>query len=349
MPDDLIGVAPVWRVVQVLRTGYIGVDLFFALRGFLITRLLLAERRREAGINLRRFYIRRLLRITPIYYLCVLVVGATWPTGPGLRASLLVYGFNYYLPFHPTPTPIEHVWSLAVEEQFYLVWPILVAMLPLARMRLVTLVLAPMLAVASAVLMASSLPDALAGELIYTSLPTRAFSLLLGSYVATREAEGAPVLVRTGLLTCLAGAGILALSVIGRAVHLIPAGGWYWCGALVGFGMFATGTVAAAAAPTAPGLLTAALSWPPLRFIGRISYGLYLYHLPILYYLGINQAALGGGGVHAARLLMAYGLAFIAATVSYYAIERPALRSSGRILWWLDRAAFPTGRPMRKG
>ncbi|MGI4952090.1 MAG: acyltransferase family protein [Janthinobacterium lividum] len=337
--DDLVGAAPFWRLVQVLRTGYVGVDLFFALSGFLITRLLLAERRRAGSINLRRFYVRRVLRIMPVYYISVLVVGAIWPTGPMLRTSLLLYGFNYYLPFQPTPYPLEHVWSLAVEEQFYLIWPLLVGVLPLARMRLATLVAAPLLAVGSAVLLASLVPDLLAGELIYTSLPTRAFSLLLGSYVATREFEGAPIRRGVAMPACLAGGAILLANVIGRAVHLVPPGGWYWCGALVGFGVFAVGIVATAAAPDAPPRMVAALSWAPLRFVGRISYGLYLYHLPILYGFGINQAAVGDGGVHAARLALAYGLAAVAATLSYYLVERPLLRRSPQVTRWIERMA----------
>ena len=301
---DVPLLAPFWKAVEILRTGYVGVDLFFALSGFLITRLLLDERRVTGGIDLRRFYVRRTLRIFPIYYLTILVVSFTWPTTPGLRLSLLAYAFNYYAPFYLTSYPLEHTWSLAVEEQFYLVWPMLLSALPLAALPLVTGKFAPTLALAVAAAFALLLPATLAGELIYMTLPTRMLSLMLGASLAVAESRRRPIGLRLSLLTMTAGSAVLLAGLTGRAVHLVPPGGVYWCFALVGYGAFAAGAVGAAADAWHP--LVAALSWPPLRFVGRISYGLYLYHLPVLYLprdqSGRDKRAWRVGGTPAARL-----------------------------------------------
>ena len=328
---DLPLLAPFWHGVELLRPGHVGVDLFFALSGFLITRLLLEERRREGGINLRRFYVRRTLRIFPIYYFAVLLVSFTWPTRPGVRFSLLAYAFNYYLPFHPWPYPLEHTWSLAVEEQFYLLWPMLLASLPLVALPLATRTIGPAFAVGVAILFAALLPPVLAGELIHTSLPTRMFSLMLGAALAVAEGEGRAAGWRQCMFGLLAGAVILLATVAGRAAHLVPPGGIYWCFAIVGYGFLATGILGVAAASDAPAPVIAALSWHPLRLVGRISYGLYLYHLPIFFFLGINQAALDGAGVSARRLLLGYAVSVAVAAASYLLIERPLLRSRDRI------------------
>ena len=96
-----------WRVVQACHPGHFGVDLFFVLSGFLITRILVRERARTGAISFSEFYARRALRIFPIYYLCVAVVILAFPTAPGARTSLLLYIFNYYHLLNPAPYPLE--------------------------------------------------------------------------------------------------------------------------------------------------------------------------------------------------------------------------------------------------
>src|SRR5882672_2186860 len=118
-----VPVASTPGVVRLLRSafnpGYLGVDLFFVLSGFLITRILLADRENERP--LRFFLARRALRIFPIYYLLLAVLLLAKP-GQYL-AWCAIYLSNFHFMFDKTPNPLPHTWSLAIEEHFYLIWP----------------------------------------------------------------------------------------------------------------------------------------------------------------------------------------------------------------------------------
>src|SRR5262249_44592641 len=120
--------------------GSIGVDIFFVLSGFLITALLLEERQSTGSVNLKQFYLRRALRLLPalvamLLFCCLYSLAFDKPQDARTTCkdalSVLLYYFNWRLAFDPTPpaVPLLHTWSLSVEEQFYLVWPILVACL----------------------------------------------------------------------------------------------------------------------------------------------------------------------------------------------------------------------------
>src|SRR5262249_43976988 len=118
-----------------LSPGLVGVDIFFVLSGFLITRILIADKAR--GMPLKNFLIRRFLRIFPIYYLTILLV---FLYAPG-RYILYCAGYlgNFYFAYHPAHLPLHHTWSLAVEEHFYLLWPFAVYRLSLPAARRATL------------------------------------------------------------------------------------------------------------------------------------------------------------------------------------------------------------------
>jgi peptidoglycan/LPS O-acetylase OafA/YrhL len=319
-----------WSLGQALRVGYLGVDLFFILSGFLITRGLLAERRSTGSVSLWRFYARRGLRIYPIYFLSVFFVALVYPTKRILLASLLVYGFNYYHPLDPQPYPMEHSWSLDVEDQFYLLWPLLFALIPLGAGARVTGIVIPALAVLSAVTLASLLEPSLAAAYIYTSLPTEMLSLSLGAYLAYREAEARPFPPAACLALSGGGAGLLVLDLAGRSAGIVPAGGWYWCVALVGTSLACFGVVAHLTLGRPAAILDEALRARPLRWVGRISYGLYLYHLVVLFMLGINPAAMDGRGAAAWQVVLALALSFAAAALSYEVLEKRILRYKAR-------------------
>ena len=319
--------ALIWQAVQTLRTGYIGVDLFFVLSGFLISRLLIREKRLTTRINLFAFYRRRAYRIFPIYYLALLFCIIVFAPSYGATASLLFYMFNYYHPFHPAPFALEHTWSLCVEEQFYLLWPMILTIMPLKSGRLLTLFALPAIALASAAVLIISFEPVLAAELIYNSLFTRMLSLSLGAYLAFREAEAAPIGVRTCLITIISGVVILFTTLECRSLGWLSAGGAYTAAALLGYAVLEGGTVALVLS-NAWGWLSRALSWAWLRFIGRMSYGLYLYHLIILFVLGINPANAAGGvsfSAFAAALVLTFGIAM----VSYRFVEQPLLAMRG--------------------
>ncbi|MGO9132776.1 MAG: acyltransferase family protein [Methylovirgula sp.] len=336
----------VWQIVQIGRTGYIGVDLFFVLSGFLITRLLLRERVETGSISLTAFYTRRMLRIFPIYYLCVFVTALAFPPDHGATLSLAAYVFNYYHPLHPAPYPMEHAWSLAVEEQFYLLWPTILVIIPLAWGRRVTGILIPAVALAAAITLSAILKPDLAAAFIYSGLPTRMLSLSLGAYIAFREADHAPLqsYAYSGLVT----AGLLALGLdgLGRALGLIPSGGWYWCVALAGFALIGYGALAYLAFQPAV-WVKRLLSWPPLAYIGRISYGIYLYHLIILFAFRINPARADGVGAPVWKIAAALALTLVVSALSHAFIERPFLELKARFAR-RPRAAKPSALPVPK-
>ena len=313
----------VWQAAQTLRTGYIGVDLFFVLSGFLITRILIRERRIDGKINLFAFYQRRALRIFPIYYLSLLVCLVLFPTNMGETDSLIFYFFNYYHPFHPLPYPMEHTWSLAVEEQFYLLWPAVVATFSLNWSRRLSHIIIPALALVCALILTVTFTPTMAAAPIYNSLPTRMLSLSFGAYLAFRESESALISWRTCIIVSALGIAALALAFVTRAEGWISSGGIYWTMALLGYALLAAGAVALVINAKFT-FVERLLSMVWLRFVGRISYGIYLYHLIILFILGINPANVSEG-VSAGSFFLALTLTFVVATLSFVLIEKPLL------------------------
>ena len=322
-----------WSVAQSLRTGALGVDLFFALSGFLITRILLRQRLMRGGFSLRVFYARRALRILPIYYLtvvaCILYFGTAWPQTLGA----LTYTINYILPFHPEPFVLEHSWSLAVEEQFYLVWPLVLARVPLHWLPRLTGLVVPLAALAASLLFAMLTDGPIGSQLVYMSTPSRIITLSLGAYLAVREQRQSPMRSLECVCLLVGGVGGLVLAVALRRFGVLVPGGPYWCAITLASGMAASGCVAALVfgRDDAVGLLRAVLSVRPLRYIGAISYGLYLYHLPILYALRINPAAVDWHGAPAPLALLAVVLTGLVAVLSFHLIERPLLRLKNRL------------------
>lgn len=335
-----------WKVSQVLRTGYIGVDLFFVLSGFLITRILLAERDATGSISFARFYLKRALRIFPIYYLCVAIYAVTFAHGDGDVLGLATYTFNYYKPFHPAPSALEHTWSLSVEEQFYLLWPLIVSATPRSWGRTLTGAVVPLVGFAVALGVASSLDSEVAATVIYMSGPTRMVSLSLGAYLAYREVAMDRLAVPRAAGLVALGAALLAADNAGRALHVIPAGGYYWCLALAGYAAFSTGAVALLIGGDTEvlGPLKAMLRLPPLRYIGRISYGLYLYHYLILFLFGLAPYETEGIGAGFVRTALALVATFAVAGLSYELLELPLLRIKDRL-----STERPPRRPLAVG
>jgi peptidoglycan/LPS O-acetylase OafA/YrhL len=343
-------------------SGWAGVDLFFALSGFLITRLLLEEERRSkdadgrARFNLGRFYVRRALRILPPYYFVFLLnllllsrlaavpsASWAWPETGGSAifavASLLAFFSNYAT---PTGAGLAYVvtWSLCVEEHFYLLWPSALRWIRRPGTRLWVAGLVCLL-----------LPlwrwrAAAAGNLvqIHTLSHFRIDSILWGAATALGFAWIAHRRwLRWGALgaSALAAAVLVARKDLGFAPFPTP------LGAGLGLTLLALASAAlvaqVAAAPES--LLVRMLEWPPLRGVGRVSYGMYLLHFQ----------AIDLGWAIAPRWLIRYPsslrfacfaalfslLSFALASLMHFLLERPALRLK-------ERYAAPSGgRPRR--
>lgn len=323
---------PGWLVTacQFVGPGGLGVELFFALSGFLITRILIAEREQEVPV--RWFLLRRLLRIFPCYYL-LLVLLAWSQSSPSLAWGAL-YLRNFADVFAPVPDPLalSHTWSLCVEEHFYLLWPLVVAFCPRSvGPRVLMWVVIPAAVLGAGVVCMTCGPER---DLIIERLsPFRFLTLAAGSLVAYAEpwlsAPSRNRALRVGLL--LTGLGlamhpllwfvVVPISLLEASywpIHLMP------MAVRLHTAVLCTGILLWCLAPPGGGfsprsLLTAR----PLRAIGRVSYGLYLYHMPI--YAAVLIPAPTG-----ARVWQALGWTFLAATLSYWLLERPVLRYAAR-------------------
>jgi peptidoglycan/LPS O-acetylase OafA/YrhL len=301
-----------------LSGGFYGVDLFFVLSGFLITTLLLEEHDRTGRVSLRAFYIRRARRLMPALCAVLVLIAVVGPLyySPALLASIVasgLYAANIVRGFGTSDflnaTPAAHLWSLAQEEQFYVLWP--VALLSLRRRlterRLMTLLAAGFVLL---VLYRAGLAVAGAGwHRIYYAPDTHMDGLVLGCLVACAR--------RRGLTTVPALAGCAALALVVAAFALgaqtVP-----W--SVGGMPVVEIAAAALVLAALSPGPVSLALSARPLVWIGALSYSLYLWQIPAMWLTGWDDR--WGALALAAALTL----------VSYYVIERPFRRPRARAI-----------------
>ena len=313
-----------------IEPGSLGVDLFFALSGFLITRILLAEQ--DAAQPVRWFLLRRMLRIFPIYYLLLAIMAFWRPAAELAWCALYLGNFADVLAPTPGPKPLGHTWSLCVEEHFYLIWPLIIGCCShRVGLRVLKWFVIPV-AIASAILVCV-LADQHTAEIATQRLsPIRFLTLACGALLAYAEARlnASPKrLLGFGL------AGIaLALLLHPNIWFVYLPFAWlqtaWWpleiapAWIRIQSAILCTGILMWCLAPAARiSPIKAALSAAPLRAVGRISYGLYLYHLPIYHSLLHAQPTWS-------RVLLVTTLTFAVATASYWLIERPILRYAGR-------------------
>jgi peptidoglycan/LPS O-acetylase OafA/YrhL len=316
--------------------GRAGVHLFFALSGYLITRRLLQEELRFGAISVGGFYVRRLSRIQPAAIVFLLVVGALGlsgvlvVSGPGWRAALLGYA-NFAMASQTWTT--AHFWSLAVEEHFYLLWPLVFAFLGPRRR------LAGCLAIA--LLLGVWLGIVLRYHVTYSPyLWVR--SDIEGSWVmwgcVAALAEATPVGARClGLLSrpgvCLVALPLALLSVVFSGLD------WKIVCAATVLTAAATPLLLIGTMRRPRGGLGAVLELPPLAWLGRISYSVYLWQEVFFVWDDARSASLGVLQSPPWRLM----LVLACAAASYYAIEKPTLRLGARVLGRRAPAQPPEG------
>ncbi len=322
---------------QILLGGSIGVDVFYTISGFVITRLLLAEYARTGDIGLRQFYRRRWLRLVPaLLVVCALTAVLTWAPvqsfDNGWSAALLAAASLVNIVraaqsggYSGVTAPLGHTWSLGVEEQFYLVWPpVLLALL--RRLGGTAVLAAAGILALLPVLWRYHLWSATAAHRIYNGPDTRADQLLAGAVLAIALARlHADSPWRRMMSTWAARLWLPAvalLSLIAWRVPITGNSGWNESVYTAGFLVIALLTVVLLASvellPRAP--LGRFLSLVPLAWVGRnLSYGLYLWHYPLMHLL----SDLGVQRMLFPSTLLA---TFIMAAASYYLVEEPCRR-----------------------
>ncbi|MCU0484381.1 MAG: acyltransferase [Chloroflexi bacterium] len=313
-----------------LAGGFVGVDVFFVISGFLITALLLRERERTGRIGFLGFYARRARRLMPaaLVVLVVTLVAAATLVAPldrpgvaldGAAAAVSLANIRFalaegdYFTVMASPSPFLHFWSLGVEEQFYLVWPALLLLGARGRRpRLgAGIVLAGVLAgsLAACVIVTDVAP----GWAFY-SLPTRAWQLAAGGLLA----------IGAGALARLPGPPMAALGWMGLAAVLAAP-------AMLDASVAYPGVAALLPTLGAAALIAAGerrhgpaglLSLAPVRFLGRISYSLYLWHWPIL----VLPAIAAGTSLEPGTRLGLVLLSVLVATLSWAFVEEPFRR-----------------------
>jgi peptidoglycan/LPS O-acetylase OafA/YrhL len=330
--------------VTLTALGGFGVDLFLVLSSFLITTLLLLEYRREGRVSLRDFYLRRTLRIWPLYYFALLLGFLVLP-GLGLhQAPIGSDAFkalirDHLVPFmtflgnystgllgYPLSRALVHMWTISLEEQFYILWPMMfVLLLPHRRLMMGTMAA---LMVFTVVMRGYFVTAPFHHPVVWTILPTRLDPLVLGAALGVLRVY-LPAERRWELLKLAAGIGILVATTLAppyreQTVHIL----WQYLAVAAGFCLILDAAVSG-------GLVGKVLAARPLVAAGKISYGLYVYHFMttgLARYLVTGEVAnmrpIEGGGF--LRWALVAGLALVltlaVAAASYRLLERPFLK-----------------------
>jgi peptidoglycan/LPS O-acetylase OafA/YrhL len=333
--------------------GLLGVGVFFTLSGYLITDLLLGQWVSKGRVELGDFWLRRARRLLPALFLMLIVVTA-WVTLadpdqlPGLRGAvasasgyvsnwwLISQRISYFARFGP-PSPLGHLWSLAIEEQFYLIWPWVLLLglrfVPergrrvVVRPRLAALTLA--LAAASAVVMAVLYHPGFDSSRVYDGTDTRAFGLLIGAALAmmwpSRQLTSRVTARARQILDGIGLAGLIVIALlIWRTNEYSP---FLYPDGLVLLSVATALVVASLVHPATR--LGRALGWRPLRWLGVRSYGIYLWHFPII----VLTTPTPNSGVDLPRATLQVAATIGVAALSWRFVEEPIRQGGLGRLW----------------
>jgi len=305
--------------------GAFGVSLFFTLSGYLITQVMFADHARAGKVDLKRFWSRRLRRLAPGSIVCLIVVAVAalcgLLEGNRLRSDLFAAlgysanwrfataGTTYAQLFESAPSPVLHFWSLAIEEQFYVIFPLL--MIVLLRWRKI---LVPALALLTAASVAAMVLTN-SRNLAYYGTHTRAAELLIGALLAMVV----PVSKQIRGLAAKIFAAVGAIAFVGFvfiATHAHTNDQWLYKGGLSGFSLISSALIISV---LVPGPIRMLMTSRPLVAVGRITYSLYLFHWPVFVVLNRDRMGFDGFALSVTRV----GVTVLLASLSAWLIENP--------------------------
>lgn len=329
--------------------GFLGVGIFFVLSGYLITDLLIQEWEDTNSINLKNFWVRRAKRLLPaMISVLVVILGYVFFFQPALlqetrmdAVAALFYFSNWWSVFHQqsyfdsfaNPSLLKHFWSLAVEEQFYLIWPLIVtAALRIGKGTKVLYGITLLLAASSILCMGLIYHTGTDPSRVYYGTDSRAFALLFGAILAcvwpSRQLSGSG---SKALGIFLDGIGTFALIFLFLCViYVNQYEEFLYTGGLALFSLVSVVLITALAHPAT--LLGKWIGVRPLRWIGLRSYGMYLWHYPIIQ---LTTPASQANEVHPLRIVLQLVLIFAVSALSYHFIERPIRRLGKGGSWQL--------------
>jgi peptidoglycan/LPS O-acetylase OafA/YrhL len=345
-----------------LSGGFLGVDIFFVLSGFLITDLLVTRYDTLGRLDLRDFWTRRARRLLPaLAVMLVVVTAAASVIEPAQEVSLrpallaaVTYTSNWYQILHhvsyfaafsqlTAPAPLDHLWSLAIEEQFYLLWPLILWFLLFRlngrRSRVTVILLA---AAASALVMALQYTPGGDPSGVYYGTDTHASALLIGAALALAYPLASLGSLPAAQTKRLDAAGVAGLAVLAWAIgHFSGNDPAVYPVGLIVAALAAACLVAAAAGN---GVIAVITSLPTLRWVGVRSYGMYLWHWPVI---ALAAALAGSGPTSAWTWLIETGITIALAAASWRFIETPILQNGLRttIRHWRQQLADIRTRP----
>ena len=321
--------------VSWMNGGYFGVSVFFTLSGFLITSLLCSEFSSTQRVSPGAFYVRRAKRLLPASVVCLSAVSImasanAWTAANHVRRDLLgslgqvanwvrlLAGESYVDAQSASAgfqSPLDHYWSLAIEEQFYWIWPLAFwGLARWARRRGVSLTSVVCVCTAVFAACAPLIAAVWGSDAAYWATPARAGEILLGALVAVLLSEG-----RVRAARWMAPLGFALVLAFGFA--LPAASGPAYSG---GFPVLALASALLLLGLQCEGFVRSLLSWRPFVSLGRISYGVYLYHLPVFVFMTSQRTGLDGWALFAARCAVTLAIAI----VSYQVFEQPIRRAT---------------------
>jgi peptidoglycan/LPS O-acetylase OafA/YrhL len=312
----------IYHVVSYSKMGYLGVDFFFVLSGFLITRIIINEKK-LGKFCFKNFYKKRVLRIFPVYYFTLIMIGIfiTWEK----LFFTITFTYNYSYPFEKVRYPFEHFWSLCVEEHFYILFPMFLYFLKLRNAQNIVQYYIPIFCIIAAFMTYVFFEKNIADKMVFSSSYCRILSLSFGSVFAFKETEIDKLNFTFKQFLIISAVAILIYT-LGVKSDDLSSIFFPPIIRLISFSILSSIIfIWVLKLEKKPSNLKCIFSNSVVTFIGGISYGLYLYHFPIIFIIGQKyENYIGIVKINDAIIIIV--ASFVMSIISYFFIEKPILK-----------------------